>query len=265
VKKWIGVAGLIGVLAPAVAFAGTAQSGGDVLVDLPLQGGARERVLIAAPAHPRGTIVMFPGGDGDVGLKSDGDIAHDANFVVRTRGLWNDLGYAVVIPDTIDRDNLRGVRSSPGYARLVRDLVDLAHARLPGPVFLMGTSQGSIAAMNGAAHAQPGSIAGVVLTESVSVMGGSHETVFDASPNLVRVPALVVANRDDQCSVAPPADAPRLAAAMSGSRDVKVLMVAGGTTQSKSDCGSRTPHGYYGIENTVVPQIARWLDEHGQR
>ncbi|KTW10253.1 hypothetical protein NS258_13345, partial [Sphingomonas sanguinis] len=144
------------------------------------------------------------------------------------------------------------------------DLVALAHRQGTGPVFLLGTSQGSIAAMNGAAHAAPGSVAGVVLTESVSVMGGSHETVFDADPAQVTIPALVVANRDDWCNVAPPADAPRIAAAMTHSPEVKVLTVSGGVTRSKKDCGSLTPHGYYGIEDKVVDAIARWLDAHAR-
>jgi len=59
---------------------------------------------------------------------------------------------------------------------------------------VMGTSQGSIAAMNAAAHDSSGDIVGVILTESVSILGGSRETVFDAHPQDVHVPALVVAN-----------------------------------------------------------------------
>lgn len=141
--------------------------------------------------------------------------------------------------------------------------MDRAHRLVAGPVFLLGTSQGSIAAMNGAAHAPPGSIAGVVLTESVSVMGGSGETVFDAHPEQVRVPALVVANRDDRCAVAPPQAAPRIAAVMKESREVRVLMVSGGVTRSKKDCGSLTPHGYYGIEAQVVKGISNWMRTHG--
>ncbi len=260
-------------LLPAVASAQHPQAGdppspppapwaGERVLDLPLRSGDRQRVLLSGPAHARGTIVMFPGATGDVGLERDGDIRHGDNFVVRTRALWSRHGYAVLIPDTIDRVSLRGVRSSPAYAWLVGDLVGFAHGQVPGPVFLLGTSQGAIAAMNGAAHAAPGSIAGVVLTESVSVMGGSGETVFDADPQRVRAPALVVANRDDRCDVAPPQAAPRIAAAMTGSRDVRVLMVSGGVTRSAKACGSLTPHGYYGIEGQVVDAISRWMETH---
>jgi pimeloyl-ACP methyl ester carboxylesterase len=235
---------------------------GERVLDLPPARRSHQRVLYASPARPKATIVMLPGGAGDVGLRSDGDVLHGENFVVRTRALWVQRGYAVLIPDTVDRSNLRGVRSSPDYAVLVEDLVSFARDQAPEPVFLLGTSQGSIAAMNGAAHARPGAIAGVVLTESVSRMGGSGETVFSAEPQDVRVPALVVANQDDRCDVAPPEDAPRIAAAMKRSASVQVIPVAGGIQRSNKPCGSLTSHGYYGIEPEVINKIDSWMQSH---
>jgi rhodanese-related sulfurtransferase len=236
-----------------------AASPGEQAFQLSLGDGLTQRLLYTAPARPMATLVMLPGGGGNVGVERDGDPRHDDNFVVRTRAQWAALGYAVVIPDTIDRANLRGLRSSPAYAALIGRLVAFAHAQARAPVFLIGTSQGAIAAMNGAAHAAPGSIAGVVLSESVSRMGHSGETVFSADPGAVRVPALVVANRDDQCDVAPPEDAPKIAAAMTGSPDVRVLYVAGGIARSAKACGSLSPHGYYGIEGAVIGLIDSWM------
>lgn len=134
--------------------------------------------------------------------------------MIRTRAAWNARGYAVLVPDTITNESLRGVCSSCGCAHLVEVLVRFAHEQARARVFLLGTSQDSIAAMNGAAHAAPCSINGVIQTESVSVLGGTGETVFDAEPAMVRVPALVVANRDDRCNVVPPATASKIAAAM---------------------------------------------------
>jgi len=268
-------AGLIAAVGVAMAWssetrvqsAKPAMPAGDAseqIVSLPLSGGKAQRVLILTPPNPRAAIVMLPGGSGDVGIESGGDIRHDNNFLIRSRGLWTARGYAVLIPDTIDHANLRGERSGPRYAQLVTDLITYARSNLAPPallpVFLVGTSQGSIAAVNGAAHAATGTLAGVVLTESVSVMGGSHETVFSANPGQVRVPALVVANTDDLCDVAPPAMAPQIAAAMTNSPNVEIRMLSGGTTESRRTCGSRTPHGYYGIEARAVDLISRWID-----
>lgn len=227
--------------------------------DLRLPDHTSQRVLYAAPNRPRAIVVMLPGGGGDVGMERDGTLRHDDNFVVRTRAQWLARGYAVLIPDAPGRVDLRGLRSSPQCGRLVDDLIGFARSQTPGPVFLLGTSQGSIAAMNGAAHASAGTLAGVVLTESVSRLGGSHETVFDADPQAVRVPALIVANRDDACDVAPPEDAPHIAAALTHARSVKVLVVAGGIDKSNKPCGSLTPHGYYGIEAMVIGAIDNWM------
>lgn len=251
------------VLSPASAQPfGSDVEGRERVVDLPLKDGDHQRVLYLSTEHPWATVVMLPGGAGNVGIERDGEVRHPDNFVVRSRALWTDKGVAVVIPDTIDRANLRGERSSPRYAELVDGLIAFASARSQAPVFLLGTSQGSIAAMNGAGHAKPGTLAGVVLTESVSRMGGSHETVFEAHPEAVHVPALIVANRDDRCPVAPPGDAQRIAAAMTASSAVEVLMVAGGVVATKRPCGSLSPHGYYGIESEVVNDIVRWMRQH---
>ena len=258
---------VVALTAPALAQIAPswwAPVGGEQVVDLPLGAGLTQRVLYDAPPHPRATLVMLPGGSGDVGVRRGGDLRHDDNFVVRTRADWVARGYAVLIPDTVDRANLRGVRSSPAYAALVDGLAAYAHSRARAPVFLLGTSQGTIAGMNGAAHAQSGLISGVVLTESVSVPGRlSRETVFDADPKDVRVPVLVVANLEDDCALAPPSMAPRIAAAMTRSSNIHVLDVRGGVQQSEKACGSLSPHGYYGIEGQVVGAIAGWLRAHG--
>jgi hypothetical protein len=82
--------------------------------------------------------------------------------------------------------------------------------------------------MNGAAHALAGSLAGVILAESVSVLGGSRETVFDADPQEVRTRNPILANQDDRCDVAPPSMASKIAAAMAQSPDARVEMISGG-------------------------------------
>jgi hypothetical protein len=237
----------------------TAQS--KMVCDLSLAGGRQQRLLNVRASSSRGTIVMLPGGAGDIGINANGDLTHGNNFVVRTRDLWLARRYTVIIPDTVGGQNMRGVRASPEYALVVQDLVSFAHAGAPGTVFLLGTSQGSIAAVNGAAHLSKDKLAGVVLSEAVSRPNKSGETVFDASPDRVAVPVLIIANRSSACSAAPPEDAPRVAAAMTHAPDVRVIFVRGGVTRS-SDCGSESAHGYFGIENVVVNEIAAWLDEH---
>ena len=242
---------------------GVASQGGVLVRDLPLAGGEFQRVLYdAPPSEVRGIIVMFSGGADDLGIEKDGQIKHADNFVVRSRELWTAKGYGVVLVDAIDHQSMRGKRSTADYGDVTREVVAFAHQQANAPVWVMGTSQGSIAAMNAASHARGAEIAGVILTESVSILGGSHETVFDAHPEDVHIPALVVANRDDRCKVAPPSMADVIAQSMRNTH-ATVLFVQGGDVRSSNECASLSPHGYYGIEGTVVDDIAEWMAKVG--
>ncbi|WP_222105729.1 alpha/beta hydrolase [Paraburkholderia sp. BCC1885] len=236
-----------------------APQGGVIVRDLPLEGGQFQRVLYdAPPSRVRGIIVMFSGGADDIGIEKDGVIRHGDNFVVRSRDLWTAKGYGVVLVDAIDHQSMRGKRSTDAYAAVTREVVAFAHEQADAPVWVMGTSQGSIAAMNAASHARGEELAGVILTESVSILGASHETVFDAHPEDVHVPALVVANKDDRCKVAPPSMADAIAHSMRNTR-ATVLFEQGGEVRSSNECASLSPHGYYGIEDKVVNDIAEWM------
>jgi pimeloyl-ACP methyl ester carboxylesterase len=236
-----------------------ASQDGVVVRDLPLADGTFQRVLYDAPSsEARGIIVMFPGGADDLSIEKDGQIRHADNFVVRSRDLWTAKGYGVVLVDAIGHQSMRGKRSTAAYADVTRQVIAFAHQQASAPVWVLGTSQGSIAAMNAASHAKDGDIAGVILTESVSILGGSHETVFDAYPQDVYVPALIVANKDDRCSVAPPSMAESIAQSMRNTH-ATVLFVQGGSVRSSNECASLSPHGYYGIEGLVVDEIAAWM------
>ena len=217
------------------------------------------RMVYSAPEHPTAILLMLPGGSGRVGLDKAGQPRHARDFTVRTRADWLARGYAVALPDSTDHYNLRGQRHTQAYAEDVSRIIDRLRQQSSLPIFLIGTSQGSIAALNVAAHVPD--IKGIALAESVTVKGRSGETVFDASPSTVSVPVLIVANRQDRCWVAPPDHASRLAAALTASPDVRVMQVDGGTQKSSRACGALSPHGYYGIERTVMDEIDHWLTQ----
>lgn len=250
-------AGLLAIVLPAAALAAPLTPPAawhPTVLELPGPGGGAERALLLRPAQPRGVLVMLPGGTGEVGISDDGTMERADNVVIRTAPLWLARGWALLIPDALG--NLRGERSSPDYAAAVSALVGEAHRRISGPVALVGTSQGAIAAVNGAAHAPD--VSRLVLLEAVSRRGGSGETLFDADPGAVSAPVLVVANAADLCPVTPPEDADRIAAAFTGSRRAEVMRVDGGRAGGR-DCGSLSPHGYRGIEREVVDRVADWL------
>ena len=232
-----------------------------VVRDLPLQGGSFQRVLYSASKREtKGIVIMFAGGTGELDIDKSGNVKNAKNFVVRTSDLWRERGYGIVLVDALDHQSMRGQRSGAAYAEVTQKIIAFAHEQANVPVWVLGTSQGSIAAMNAAAHAGRTQLAGLILTESVSILGGSHETVFDAHPDNVRVPSLVVANVNDRCKVALPSMAPEIAQSILHA-PTTVLAESGGVQRSLDACGSLSPHGYYGIEEKVVDDIVAWMQK----
>jgi hypothetical protein len=227
--------------------------------DVPLAGGGSEQVLYNGPAKPPAILLMFAGGDGTVSFNSAGQITGrlNGNFLMRTEQLWlaQGFGYATIgSPSSLD-----GRRHTPAYVAAIAAAVDYARSRGGNaPVWLVGTSMGSIAAANGAAHL-PGRVAGVVLTSSVAVTSrAANESVFDSDLGAIGVPALVVSNRGDNCPIAGPGFAPNILAALARAPKKDVIYVESHQSQSEP-CEAMSPHGYLGIEGDVVQRISAWI------
>jgi len=228
------------------------------VADLAVPTGGSERVLFIGWRPGRATVILLSGGDGVFTIDNAGDVRPGGNFLVRTRGLWAAQGFGVVVPGPANGQSLSGRRSTAAYVGELERVVDFARSRSNAPVWLIGTSQGSTAAVNGAARLGS-KIAGVVLTSSITRPSRVGETVFDAAPGMISVPTLVVANSSDTCRFTAPGDAPHLVAALVRSPRKELMMFDSREIES-DPCRARSPHGYLGIEATVVQRIGAWIN-----
>ena len=130
-----------------------------------------------------------------------------------------------------------------------------------GRAFLVGTSRGTIGAVGAAARLAPGTLAGIVLTATVTRPNRrrTRDTVHNADLAAVRVPVLLAHHEDDSCYVTQAADLGRLAKAFTAAPSVKTLLYRGGGPFTGDDCGARAAHGFPGLEERVVADIARWI------
>lgn len=247
-------------LAAALLLAlGQVAAAQNVVSDLPLAGGGNERVVFTSPTNPAAILLMFAGGDGTVEITDSGTIGRYAgNFLLRTRPLWLAQGFAVEILGAPNNASLNGQRHTEVYADAIGRAVDFAHTRAGAPVWLVGTSNGTTGAANGAAHLT-GRVAGLVLTSSVSHSWDPRsESVFDTNLAGITVPVLIVANQNDACAVTPPNDAPGIAAALTRSPRKEVIYVQSDQIRS-SVCEAFGPHGFLGIESAVVQRVGDWI------
>lgn len=234
------------------------------ITDLPVAGG-KERVLYLQPSSPVDALIMFPGGDGIVKLNSDGSFGAGGNFLVRTRDLWTAQGMAVAIPDIpTNLTYLYNNRTTPEYADDVAKIIAYVRTQTKAPIWLVGTSQGTNAAVGAASRLTHGEIAGVVLTSTLTRQGPRPELkeyVFAANLAAINVPVLILSHTGDKCGITPPGDAETVKAALKSSPKVEVIMVSGGLPPQSQPCEARSEHGFLGIEPDVVTRISNWIKQ----
>jgi predicted esterase len=221
--------------------------------DLPTgRPGITQPIDLHPATHPAASAVLFPGGSGAV-------YAVRKNFLIRSADDFAAAGITVAIADT-PSDHPGGVdrafRASEAQAIDTAAIVAFLRMRAPVPVWLVGTSNGTISAANAGVRLGPSRIAGVVLTSSVWI-GGMQATDFQA----LRVPTLIVHNRNDGCPLSPfDQTAPALASMHNA--PVKELIMVSSSASLSGPCDAMSPHGYLGIEEQVVQQIANWIKTH---
>jgi hypothetical protein len=108
----------------------------------------------------------------------------------------------------------------------------------------------SVSAASAAAQL-PQQVSGVVLTSSV--WSGTMSALGQ-----IAVPALIVHNRDDGCSSSPFTGAEAAVAQLTRAPAKELLAVSSGSLRG-NPCEALSPHGYYQVEDKVVPSVIAWI------
>src|SRR5260370_19373063 len=161
---------------------------------------------------PGRSLIWSRGGGGKLRGYGPANI-RSGNFLVRSRDLFVAQGFAVAVIDA-PSDQSSGMgddfRVSNAHRRDIGFVIAWLRQRAPAPVWLVGTSMGTLSAANGGTL-QPGGPDGVVLTSSVTQSSRRvRNTVYDAPPIDVKIPTLIVHNREDGCVVCRLSDIPGL-------------------------------------------------------
>ena len=203
------------------------------------------------------TVLLFSGGTGGIGYR-DGE-PKSGNFLIRSRDEFAKAGFNVALMgNPSDMPKLNPVfRQSPEHFADVRAVLQDIRTRSPVPVWLVGTSQGTISAA--AAGIDLGSaVQGVVLTATLSghQFGGS---VSDLALEKLAVPVLVHQHAKDSCKITPPYLAARLISKLTASPVKKYMEVDGGQNPTGPACEAFHYHGYIEMEPEAVAQISTWI------
>lgn len=230
------------------------------IVILSTRGNVTQSYLLSSPeaGKARAVAVLFPGGAGKVELEREAArvLLDRGNFLVRSRRLFIGSGVASAVMDT-PSDQPRGMedefRLSGAHAEDIGRVVADLRKRFPGlPVFLVGTSRGTISAASAGKRLGSG-VDGVVLTATVFLASRRQPGLSGFDFSSIPVPLLFVHHVDDGCDYTPHSAAKRLA------DRYPVVSVSGGLPPQSKPCEAMTPHGFLGREADAVDAIAKWM------
>ena len=157
----------------------------------------------------KATVFMFPGGGGGFGKIEDGKPTSN-NFLVRSAPYFTANGFNVAIfgrpSDSDDLDYAD--RISDTHMTDVRKVLDFVKTQSAAPVWIVGTSRGTISATATAINLQT-DIAGVVLTSSV-VSYKKPGAVPKQDLDRIKVPVLVLHHAKDACPHCQPFEVPAI-------------------------------------------------------
>jgi hypothetical protein len=221
-------------------------------------------VRLDKPARrARASVVLMTGGNGLLSLDSTGAIIDSTgNFLIRSADLFLRHGLNVMMADATPAHptGLNFVtRLSATHAAELQGFINAAINRWGKPVWVVGTSNGSISTVT-AAGFQPAlsGLSGVVLTSSVTVLNAGTQPTFNLYVSRITVPTQVVWHQDDHCVSSPPAGSAALFAAIPSAKKASEVF-DGGHSVATDPCGAFSEHGYAGIEQKVVKEIAEFV------
>ena len=226
-----------------------------------------ERVLFIKPdGSPKASVVLFAGGNGKIGVRKDGTIKNAGNFLVSTREMFASHGLLVAVfdapSDSKGPDGMSGYRVKEDHAADVAAIVKQLRDLAPVPVWLIGTSRGTISAANAASRlAPPAGPDGIVLTSSVVVTGNrGQDTVHETALDQIKVPALVFHHKSDGCYVTLWSDAKDLEKKLTAAPKVETIGMTGGDSGDvDKECKNGSHHGFKGIREEAFKRIADWI------
>ncbi len=266
-------AAIAGTIFAQLSFAQDSKSCGE-RVELPGHGKAKLFYSFKSPSNANAVLVLLPGGSGFADLDASGCARKlMGNSLVRTRELIHARGFATALVDAPSNyrgaDGLGGFRIAPQHAEDLGKIVADIRTRTKLPVWIIGTSRGSISAVNAASRLSGEQAPdGIVLTSPVTSgrTGGQKawvaQTVFSVSLEAIKMPVLVVAHTNDSCIRTPPTLAATILARTNGTREQSVIVKGTNAPRgpvSVDACEGKSPHGFIGQEQEVTDGIVRFI------
>jgi dienelactone hydrolase len=229
------------------------------LIKLPTREGVTANVLWHETPNAKITVLILPGGGGGFGRVENG-LPTSGNFLVRTAQTWINEGFNYAVfgkptdmseldyPDRISAKHLTDLKATVAFIK----------TKTNTPIFIVGTSRGTISAAHLLINEPDSAIAGGVLTSSVTAYK-KIGAVPSQDLQKIKVPMLVFHHSGDACEICRPHEVPAIVSGLKNAPIKKLMMVSGGSGATGSPCEGQHFHGFIGMEFEAVHAIAEWI------
>jgi hypothetical protein len=230
----------------------------DRLVKLDTRPGVSVAVYYMKQEGSKATVALLPGGSGSIGMKNG--VPASNNFLVRSRDFFAANGLNVALVDRpSDNDNLDYVdRVSPEHIEDLRRVAVFLKKDAGLPVWLVGTSRGTISATAAAIAFGNEELAGIVLTSSVTSNRKTGAVPYQKLDR-IRIPVLVLHHEYDACKLCVPRDVSLITRGLQNVPVKKEILVKGGANPRGDPCEGSHWHGFIGMEKEAVGIISDWI------
>ena len=202
------------------------------------------------------TVILLSGGDGEVRFRGSESKPRGNNFLIRSYDLFlnHKVNVALMgtnIPLTFEE------RAKDSHLADLATIANTARGLSPVPVWLVGTSRGTVsAALAAIKYSDKKVFDGVVLTSAL-VSWKKPYAIGRQNIEKITMPVLVYMHEDDACEWCQFHEAKGLIGKFKNAPVQAFMGVRGGTPEG-NPCHASHNHGFMGMEEKAVSDVVGW-------
>jgi predicted esterase len=246
--------GFIAVFSCSLVFA-------DELINLPTRAGVTSSYWWMPRDKAKANLILLSGGAGGMGYR-DGT-PQSQNFLIRSRdhfatGNPNAAFNVALLGNASDMRQLDpALRARADHVQDIAAVIAHIRARNSAPIWLVGTSQGTISAA-AAAIELGDKVDGIVLSASYTAFK-TPTSVPKQAIDKIRVPVMVISHEKDGCSVTRPDENKYIIDKLKNARVKKSVLLSGGQDPTGDACEALHWHGFINFEAQASKAITDWI------
>ena len=229
---------------------------GMVKLDLSRHGAHLPMYVMSHP-HAVATLILLPGGEAGTGKIIDGKPT-SGNFLARSRDYFFNENFNVVVvfraSDLAKLDYSYRVRE---HVAEISKVINFSKEKFQKPIWLVGTSRGTVSGTAAAVALGDESVQGLVLASSVT--NNKIGAINTQSIGELKIPVLVVHHKYDACKICDPHEASRITSGLTSAPVKKIVMIEGGANPEGDPCAAKHWHGFINYEKETVKLMSDWI------